>query len=215
MFLHKNMLQSFFWRRDIETASRFGFDFYREVNFSVLQDGKDRGVLQIFLVKKCLSDWETLTISPALGCSLQILKQSLCINSGNSETLPIVHKQKRKSFAFPLPHSYILRLEQLFPSTIYIIGHGCCDVVGESAVCRYWMAFLWRHNFTTWTKPVQTNTPPHFSIDSTHGQVVQGVHPINLFEVSKPSVTRLEAPSTPSTIRLVISYLAISSADEA
>ena len=31
-------------------AYRSGFDFYREVNFSVVQDGKDRGVLQIFLV---------------------------------------------------------------------------------------------------------------------------------------------------------------------
>lgn len=84
--------------------------------------------------------------------------------SWNSETLPIVSKQKWTSFAFPLPDSYLLRLEQLFPSTIYIIGHGCCAVVGESAVCRYYiyMAFLWRHNIynmnsTSHQSPVQTN----------------------------------------------------------
>lgn len=73
-------------------------------------------------------------------------KTELVHKSWNSETLPIVSKRKWKSFAFPLPHSYILRLEQLFPSTIYIIGHGCCAVVGESAVCRYYiyMAFLWQ-----------------------------------------------------------------------
>ena len=31
-------------------AKRSGFDFFCEVNFSVSQDGTDRGVLQMFLV---------------------------------------------------------------------------------------------------------------------------------------------------------------------
>lgn len=138
-------------------------------------------------------------------------KAELVHKSWNSETLPIVSKQKWKSFAFPLPDSYLLRLEQLFPSTIYIIGHGCCAVVGESAVCRYYIngISLTRHNFTTWTKPNQHITPPHFSFFESFQktffrcqklhhcihlnllvhEVVQGVRPINLFEVSKPSVT--------------------------